>query len=718
MPLSSWRKTTVTANPEPLTISTRKSLTNTKSLPPAIQPRSKDEKSPQISPRSSKDLSNQSERKHENTTSLSPRSKTAPATLPKPKDRPSPRGEISPKSPVSESSVSPIASPRQPSAIAPCSAPPPVAPKPARNLTKEPLNDDQNKSIETVIMASVNSKVEATKSGPNVLPGYVNYDYTENVIKVAKKGEVSSADLKPQNVSGNESGGKVDVVRDTKAQIETELTNNAPLCNDILPDNNIGQSSHISELDVTKSSVSDADASFKAIVKDLSEKSEVDLSLLANRNRSFSVSSDNESYTDFNECNVEDTDVPTDIVEVDEAEVELVVSAQSPRINGSQDMKLEEYESDFEEFTPDAIDKSKVDSETNANTEALRGMAESIVADVISFVKEMDLRKGEAEEPPAIPNVEPPIMVEDSSYSESAPPVPTEPPTEAPPPIPSEAPPPIPSEAPPPIPNEAPPPIPSEAPPPIPSEAPPSMLPESHVENKVTDLNLYPDDSLTDHNINNSRNVDQTEKESQEVIDVVSSYHSAQLHADIPQSNVVITLDTHNSGANNNDSFSKQVLDSAKDQSDFTEERSQENVDNNSVNSVIDMYSDIGNTESLVNNETATEYNIEEKSINDVEDFLSNSKSSDSVTKDENTKVNDKESFKNADINGDSGHSSDTKDKFVSPSGKRKDSDVPSLSPRSDSAYSPRTAESVTSEDEGHGRYMPDVDKVIRSKCG
>lgn len=363
--------------------------------------------------------SSQHERKAESpvTSPKSPKSPKSPISPKSPKSLTpalSPRKhEVTSKSPVARPRTSYV-SPRSPD-ISPRKddsgnssprSPPPVAPKPKRNehvdelstdktsdthkerihVVHSPVKDkldtkeqvsDESDPIETEIFASISGPksehIPSQLTGPSILPGSITYDYVSTKDK---------ADSVP---------GKVDVVESTESQPVTENKHEqeevsiAPQ-HEMLVHVNIVQSTNDSVVNTINTGSSDKifqsekehSDQENVIIDNVNDLEQKETDPIANneyhframehiddlveldelpKQRSQSVSSES-SYTEFNECNVEDESNLEEIVEENDTE------------NSAIEFK---------------------DNLSKQNMKAYRSMAENIVANVISSVKGMDL---------------------------------------------------------------------------------------------------------------------------------------------------------------------------------------------------------------------------------------------------------------------------------------------------------------------------------------
>ena len=487
----------------------------------------------------------------------------------------------------SSESNSPSPSPRQPTHSV--RSPPPVAPKPRKQKEPEITKEENlNEPIETEIFTSINSRNESVPSGTYVLPGCVTYasvpaNSTEKTGWIP--GVVSSTDIKK---------GKDDIVSDTEA----------PLVN---VDHNIATDVHISSTAQTNTDAnSHASVDLKSqqnedktleeqskptkefndnilvpiddvvvevneqqteavqkisdMEKNINESATADGSLL-NRSRTFSTSSNASSYTDFKECDVEDDLIREEITEEDE-------HVHNKVDNKSED---EHYESDFEE--------EEVNSEEHKKIKAL---AESIVSNVISSLKDIDLLSANSIMDEEVKNVE-----HDEEQDKA--PLPTLP------------------QYPPPSLDIQQAPDSQDVPPPLPKARAPGY---ETVPATVVDMALYPDSD--DHS--SEDNV------TKELIDVVNAPVVVnELHAGPPVDFVDVTLTFEQSVNDKTDSSFEQVGKSTTEGDNSATEQlvnvnsESSNVNNSnekedqSVSNVISMYSNLDsswNDKNGVNEET------------------------------------------------------------------------------------------------------------------
>ena len=333
-------------------------------------------------------------------------------------------------------SRSPIASPRKDSPREPVSprstdsgktsprTPPPVAPKPKKRV---PHNDSSNTSsvkveakerkqnavdesepIETEIFASItgpkSEHIPSELTGPSIFPGAITYDYVPGKVDVVENTDSQTAiTLEPVKTPLHEAPIDLDIVEPqhespvhsdiVEPQHESPVQHGLPVVLDINENTDIGVSlDHSNEqsdvqhnetiqseieqsiIEIEESdmnaklpeseSTTDSDYHFRALehIDDFVELVE------PTKQRSLSVSSDS-SYTDFNECNVEDESCLEEITEENDAE-----GLKEKDILPEQNSAIE---------NKDIVNKKTM--------ECYRSVAEHIVANVISTVKEMDI---------------------------------------------------------------------------------------------------------------------------------------------------------------------------------------------------------------------------------------------------------------------------------------------------------------------------------------
>ena len=491
---------------------------------------------------------------------------TVVSTQPPPVSKPRP--VVAPKpvrpSSLSSSDSSPVTSPQQP--LSP-RTPPPVAPKPKRKTPEDP-----NTPIETEIFASITTSNEKIPGTKNILPGSTHYDSLQSVEKTGwVPGVVSSADI---------NRGEIDVVPDTHTlHEENNCTENVPVVDD-------------STESVKKTVESTTKDPFESteILDDLPNDTKVDSSLYTNRSRTFSTSSNASSYNEFKECDVQEDEIPE---QVEDEESTVAVTLENK--------EMDDYEPDFEEVSSDEKGSSQ-------ESEKLRSMAASIVADVITNVKESGILDGPSQESvdePCLPTSPPSVCdmrteQDDSLPEEEQMTVTSVGTVEAAPPLPSSPPP---TEdvypaaqtfAPPRRDDDQRPSAPSRPPPPIPCEPPPEQAQEAPYRGhlaEVIDLALYPDSDT-----------DSTEKVA---VDVVDSLITVTLHASAPvvsenfDDNVVNDLAPI--ATDSKDMSATQVVASGESRGAADE------IEDQSINDVISMYSNLEN--SINNNDLSVENN-------------------------------------------------------------------------------------------------------------
>lgn len=548
-PLSSPRQPTVTTNPNATIILSRKPVAKPRSIP--LQ-QSTDKLASPVAPKATIVPSQ--------TPTASPRSPIAMSKSPVGSSRMS-YGDSNQlwqqPSSSSASSASPVASPRQQQSPR---TPPPVAPKPRRTASKKgdiPVIDDPTKPIEVELFVSINSANEnlPNKGHSSILPGSVNYDVVQNGNASTTKwtaGLVSSLDLKNTDTK-SEREGNLDVVNDTETPQthvvvdtetpETDFVNYTErlqthvVANPNMPETDVVDTNnkHVNDRTVDLVSneipadsvdnsvpISDPVDKLNNLESDI-DSSQVDVSLLSNRSRTFSTSSNASSYTEFTECNVEDDNIPADIAEEEENNGVLEKQIQD---------KDNEYESDFEDEENEAVSKTKLvdqdeeiavqSPDSGIDMNRLKSLAENIVSDVILSIRQSDFNavnisedKIDEDEAPPIPKSLPPTVDDIPLTETQLPPLP-------------------------------------EGPPPMPySDVPSAMAevqpgPEVPAEALVVDLALYPDSDQSSDGTTDSQTEHVDNKEVHEVIDIVDVSSATALHATAPISskNVDISLTT------------------------------------------------------------------------------------------------------------------------------------------------------------------------------
>lgn len=626
-PLSSPRQPTITTNPNAEVqlsvqpVAAPRSFTSqqvsSKSAPPPVAPRpaSRPHSSPGVSPRIQAEVSRSAD-----VSANTDQSQTAT------------KEQLHKQSPASSSSSSPVVSPRQKGFQSP-RTPPAVAPKPKRtsNQKAETHVDDPSKPIEAELFVSINAANESSPDtgNRNMLPGSVNYDIVQGASKTNwTAGIVSSADLKKPEKKNDIKGNVdvVDVVADTNSP-DSNVVNGT--CSPHTKSEHLNDQDNIVETtEKPFNNVSEAVEKLSNIEKDL-DTSQVDVSLLSNRSRTFSSSSNASSYTEFTECDVEGENIPEDIAEEEESEFH-----ENSGIQKERNDKDEEYESDFEDGENDAAKKESegnVDEPQNSvqtrdsglDMNRLKTLAQNIVTDVISSIKKSDFDIEETKldeatlkehdlptsqnqtEAPSLPESPPPSFDDHQNAEPQAPSLP---------------------ESPPPLPN---------------SEVPSDVA----TEVTVVDLALYPDSDQSSEGTTENR-TEQREKEVSEVIDVVDISVSTTLHAAAPDASIKIqNINTDNDFENGKveyvgntmtvfteslptdneiDTSVSQVIDDSKGQED---DINMEDNDEQSVSNVITMYSNLEksleeqNTQ-VYNSNIETNNNVVNKEVNLAEEQI------------------------------------------------------------------------------------------------
>lgn len=377
--------------------------------PPPVPPRS-----PEISPR--KDDSEKSfPRIPPKSPEVSPRRAESPRTPPPKSPEVSPRvdnsGKLSPQ--TSPLVSSPEVSPRYSEKSSP-RAPPPVAPKPKKydELSKEkisglhtertfeiqsPITHKQDTTgeisgesgpIEIEIFSSITGpKCEHIPSqliGPSILPGSITYDYVSSKDKSdripGKVDVVKNTDPAPvtenkheleKEAQQHEMAVHVDIVQSTKHAIDNTISTDKLTMSEKEreQDNDIEQT----ESDITITN----EYHFRALehIDDSDEQDE------SPKQRSHSVSSES-SYTEFNECNVEDESSLEDIVEENDAE--------------NTPLHIDKTVESEKEAKSDS--SAKGDNLDRQDMKVYKALAENIVAGVILDVKEMNLSESNVKE--------------------------------------------------------------------------------------------------------------------------------------------------------------------------------------------------------------------------------------------------------------------------------------------------------------------------------
>ena len=377
---------------------------SSKSLSPALSPRKYDEKSSAVSAAEPNIISR------------------SPIASPR---KESPREPVSPRSTDSGKS-----SPR---------TPPPVAPKPKKRVPHDDSSNtssakveakerkqnavDESEPIETEIFASItgpkSEHIPSELTGPSIFPGAITYDYVPGKVDVVENTDSQSATeitLEPVKTPLHEAPIDLDTVEPqhespahsdivepqhespvhsdiVEPQHESPVQHGLPVVLDINENTDIGISLdksnaqsdvqhnetvqseigqsiiEIEESDVNaklpeSESTAGCDFHFRALehIDDFVELVE------PTKQRSLSISSDS-SYTDFNECNVEDESYLEEITEE----------------NDTEGLK----ERDILPEQNSAIENKDIVNEKTM--ECYRSVAEHIVANVISTVKEMDI---------------------------------------------------------------------------------------------------------------------------------------------------------------------------------------------------------------------------------------------------------------------------------------------------------------------------------------
>ena len=323
---------------------------------------------------------------------------------------------------------SPVASRNNDSSKSSPRTPPPVAPKPKKRghsgdatsiyyeetvpRVESPVKDEiiktkrnsveESEPIETEIFASISGPksehIPSPLTGPNILPGAITYDYVTtkdktdwvpgkvDVVESTSSQNITESELEQAEAPQHESPVHLDIVKDTDTDPNISLdhevcddSSNILQSNKEVPleqpgfENEVRENLNDTDLKESESSTNN-EYHFRALehIDDFVEQVE------PTKQRSLSVSSDS-SYTEFNECNVEDESNLEEIIEENDVE-----SGALKIIDVNEELGIDNI--------PEH--KSAIENKDNINEqnmEAYRSMAEHIVANVIASVQNMDL---------------------------------------------------------------------------------------------------------------------------------------------------------------------------------------------------------------------------------------------------------------------------------------------------------------------------------------
>ena len=300
--------------------------------------------------------------------------------------------------------------------------PPPVAPKPRKNKhieehatevdTKGQAPNDPG-PIETEIFVSISGPksehIPSQLTGPSILPGSVTYDYVStkdkvdlvpgkvDVVESTESLAVTENKLEQEHIAPQHEPVHIDIVQGTS---ESKDDATSTICLDSLDISKKATlekehsskenepTANVSHHEQKSNSISEEGFHFRALehIDDFVE------SVDTQKPRSQSVSSES-SYTEFNECNVEEESNLEEIVEENDAENSAL------RLEHTNENKLSEMDSKDDNSAIEGKDES-----SEQNLKVYRSMAENIVADVISSVKGMNLSEAHTEKLPEVEN--------------------------------------------------------------------------------------------------------------------------------------------------------------------------------------------------------------------------------------------------------------------------------------------------------------------------